>query len=202
MPDFSFEHALMEQGYTSVAGVDEVGRGPWAGPVTAAAVILKADHFPAARDSKKLSPPQRLALYETICHHAHIGVGEASVEEIDTLNIRNATFLAMRRALKNLPQTPDYALIDGNAIPPGLPCPAQALTGGDDRALSIACASIIAKVTRDRLMQTLHKAHPHFGWNTNAGYGTKTHQEGLNRHGITSHHRKSFRPVQKIIQAS
>lgn len=202
MPDFSLEKNLLGLGHQHIAGVDEVGRGPWAGPVMAAAVVLNTDHLPAARDSKKLSAAQRLTLYEDILPQAYIGLGEASVAEIDTLNIRNATFLAMRRALANLPVAPGYALIDGDAVPSDLPCPAQAIIGGDNTVLSIACASIVAKVTRDRLMQKLHKAYPHFGWNTNAGYGTKIHQEGLSRHGITAHHRKSFRPIQKMIQAS
>ncbi len=216
MPDFSFEQqALMPQdlfvrapsGKILIAGIDEAGRGPWAGPVVAGAVIfpgLKIPDMLARRlnDSKKLSPAQREELFEALqTSDALIGCGAASVEEIDRLNILQATFLAMRRAVEALPEPPDFALVDGNKIPP-LPCPARAIVKGDGLSLSIAAASIVAKVTRDRQMAELAKQFPHYGWETNAGYGTKTHQYGLKVHGICVHHRKSYAPIQRIIAES
>ncbi|MDD9912782.1 MAG: ribonuclease HII [Alphaproteobacteria bacterium] len=200
MPNFSLEQTLLAQGYQNIAGVDEVGRGPWAGPVVACAVVLNPLQLPEGiDDSKKLSAAKRESLYETLTQTTTWALGEASVAEIDTYNIRNATFLAMQRALANLPQQTDYALVDGNALPQDIPCPAQTVIKGDGKSLSIAAASIIAKVTRDRLMGKLHEEYPHFGWHTNAGYGTKTHQEGLAQHGITPHHRTSFKPIKEHL---
>lgn len=203
MPDFKYE--LLCEKTALIAGIDEAGRGPWAGPVVAGAVIfpdLRISDSLAKKldDSKKLTAAKREALFEELhASNALIGCGMASVEEIDRLNILQATFLAMNRAVQNLPQMPDFAIIDGNKIPPGLPCPARCLIKGDALSLSVAAASIIAKVTRDRLMTGLAKEFPYYGWEKNAGYGTKAHQDGLKNHGVCVHHRKSYAPIQKII---
>jgi len=194
-PNFSVEQA---HGGV-VAGVDEAGRGPWAGDVTASAVILDPKNIPAGlNDSKKLTAAKREALYAEIMANAKVGVGVASAEEIDELNILEATKLAMQRAIAALGVLPDLALIDGNKAP-NLLCPAQTIIGGDAKSLSIAAASIIAKVTRDKVMSELAKIHPEYGWERNAGYGTKHHQEALAKYGITAHHRKSYKPIKAII---
>ena len=183
-----------------VAGVDEVGRGPWAGPVTACAVVLDPAKIPEGlNDSKKLTEGRRDVLAEQIEAVADVSIGWASVEEIDTLNIRQATFLAMRRAIDGLAQAPTHALIDGNAIPPDLPCPATSVIKGDGRSVSIAAASIVAKVRRDALMKELAVMHPGYGWETNMGYGTAKHSAGLHDLGVTPHHRRSFAPIHKIL---
>ncbi|PCI89054.1 MAG: ribonuclease HII [Hyphomicrobiales bacterium] len=201
--DFSFEQGLWQEDLCFVAGVDEAGRGPWAGPVVAAAAIFKphykADFLSGLNDSKKLSAKKREALYIYILEHCDYAVGMASVEEIDEINILQASMLAMSRAINDLPNKAQYVLIDGNKIPDQLNIPAEAIIKGDGRSYSIAAASIVAKVTRDRLMQKLHDEFPHYGWSRNAGYGTKLHQEGLSKHGVTQHHRRSFKPIQKII---
>ncbi len=195
-PTFEFEAAAPQP----VCGVDEVGRGPWAGPVTAAAVILDPANIPAGlNDSKKLTAARRAVLFEAIMASATVSIASASVQEIDQINILQATFLAMRRAVDGLEVKPNFALIDGNKIPPNLPCEAQAIVKGDARSLSIAAASIVAKVTRDRLMCDLSATFPGYGWETNAGYGTKAHQEGLAKLGITPHHRVSFKPIHKML---
>jgi len=195
MPDFSFE---LEHD-NPVAGVDEAGRGPWAGPVVAAAVILDQTNFPdGLDDSKKLSAKKRGILFGLIMAQAKVGVGQASVEEIDTLNILQATMLAMVRAVENLPQKPAFVLIDGNRCPE-MEIPSQAIIKGDARSFSIAAASIIAKVTRDQIMADLAKTWPDYGWERNAGYGTSLHQQGLNLVGISPHHRKTYAPIRKII---
>jgi len=183
-----------------VCGVDEVGRGPWAGPVLAAAVILDPAQIPAGlNDSKKLTAARREALFEAISATALVAVGAASVAEIDRINILQASFLAMRRAVAGLSTPPAFALIDGNKIPPRLPCAARAIVKGDGRSLSIAAASIIAKVSRDRLMRALAATNPGYGWETNMGYGTKAHQAGLAKRGVTPHHRVSFKPIHKML---
>ncbi len=198
-PDFSFENALIAQGYRVVAGVDEVGRGPLAGPVMAAAVILDPGNIPhGLNDSKKLTARKREALFEQIAHTAQFAVAEASVAEIDQLNIYHAAHLAMRRAITALGSV-DHVLVDGNKIPAGLNGPATALVGGDGRSQSIAAASIIAKVTRDRHMVDLAQQHPGYGWETNAGYPTKRHISALAELGVTPHHRVSFKPVHNIL---
>lgn len=195
-PDFSHELALGGL----VAGVDEVGRGPLAGPVTAAAVILDPANIPdGLNDSKKLSAKKREALFDILNEVAQVSLGWASVEEIDQINIRNASLLAMTRAVEGLPQMPSHALIDGNVIPKDLTCPATALVKGDGRSLSIAAASIIAKVTRDRLMVALAQQHPGYGWEKNAGYPSKAHIQALQDIGVTPHHRHSFKPVHNIL---
>ena len=199
MPDFSLELAAGN----IVAGIDEAGRGPWAGPVVAGAVILNPATLPenlrqGLDDSKKLKPARREELFEVRQDHSDFGVGIAEVDEIDDVNILQATLNAMGRALKGLEGTPDVALVDGNR-PPKLPCEVQCIIKGDGLSLSIAAASIVAKVTRDRIMAGLAEAYPGYGWERNAGYGTKAHQEGLERLGVTPHHRKSFKPIINIL---
>lgn len=196
LPDFSLERAC---GATPVCGVDEVGRGPWAGPVTAAAVIFPGEAPAGLNDSKKLTAKRREALYDLILEAGIVGVGEASVEEIDQVNILRASHLAMIRAMRALGRSPAHALIDGNRLPEGLPCPATAVIKGDGRSLSIAAASIVAKVTRDRQMANLAADHPQYGWERNAGYGVKAHADALARYGVTPHHRRSFAPIHKIL---
>lgn len=199
-PDFSFEQAALSRGCHSVAGVDEVGRGPLAGPVLAAAVRLDPDRIPAGlNDSKKLTAGRREMLCELILAQAEVGIGAASVEEIDALNILRASHLAMARAVAALPNPPDFLLIDGNRLPQGLPCPADCLVKGDARALSIAAASIVAKVTRDRIMVDLAQQHPGYGWERNAGYPTADHLAALSKLGVTPAHRRSFGPVHKML---
>ena len=194
-PDYTFETLIGGR----VAGLDEAGRGPWAGPVVAAAVILDPENIPQGlNDSKKLSTRKREDLFEVISMAAHVGVGQASVMEIDTLNILEASMLAMRRALAAIPIRADAALVDGNRDP-GLGLPTKCLVKGDSRSFSIAAASIIAKVTRDKIMSDLAKDFPEYGWEQNAGYGVPKHQEALNLVGPTPHHRKSFAPIAKLI---
>ena len=203
MPDLSLERACP---HSPVAGIDEAGRGPLAGPVVAAAVILDERSLPAELaeridDSKAVDADERAELFALLPLYCLIGVGEASVAEIDRFNILRASLLAMRRAVERLPVAPAIALVDGNQ-PPDLACPVRAVVGGDGISLSIAAASIIAKVTRDRRMAQLARAHPGYGWETNAGYGTPEHLQGLVRLGVTPHHRRSFRPVSELLQLS
>ena len=199
-PDDSLETALRSQGYLRIAGVDEVGRGPLAGPVTAAAVVLDLTAVPEGlNDSKKMTAGRRDALAETLQTCAEVSVAHATVEEIDDLNILKASHLAMVRAVEGLGTPPDALLIDGNLIPANLTIPAQAIVKGDARSVSIAAASIVAKVWRDRLMVDLAQQHPGYGWERNAGYPTKEHKAGLKSHGVTPHHRRSFAPVHNIL---
>lgn len=200
MPDLSLEAALPGWPEIRVAGVDEVGRGPLAGPVTAAAVILDPASVPEGlNDSKTLSARQREALLPAIMATACVGIGHASVEEIDRINILQASHLAMRRALDALGEVPDHALIDGNRLPDALPCPASCVIKGDGRSASIAAASIVAKVTRDRIMVDLAQQFPGYGWETNAGYGTASHISAIKSLGVTPHHRRSFKPIHNIL---
>ena len=202
MPNLDYEtaaRARLGQG-TIIAGVDEVGRGPWAGPVTACAVILDPMNIPdGLNDSKKLSAKRREALAAEILSSAQVSIAHASVAEIDRLNILKASMLAMRRAVEGLPQAPQFALIDGNRIPADLPCLAEAVIKGDSKSASIAAASIVAKVTRDEIMVALAQQFPGYGWEKNAGYGTKLHQAGLQNLGVTTHHRRSFKPIHNIL---
>ncbi|WP_434616127.1 ribonuclease HII [Tabrizicola sp. M-4] len=199
-PDLSFETAARAKGFAAICGVDEVGRGPLAGPVTAAAVILDPDRIPAGlNDSKTLTEARRAALFPALMATAQVSIAHASVEEIDALNILRASHLAMERAINGLSTRPDHALIDGNLIPKGLDIPATAIVKGDARSLSIAAASIVAKVTRDRIMVDLAQQYPAYGWNVNAGYPTQAHLKALLDFGITPHHRRSFKPVHNIL---
>ncbi len=205
MPDFSLEDAARAQGFTAIAGIDEAGRGPWAGPVVASAVILDRAALPAdlaagLDDSKKLSAARREELFVALLPVARVGVGQAEVDEIDRLNILQATFLAMNRAAAALFPRPDFALVDGNRDPK-LSCTARCVIGGDGRSLSIAAASIVAKVTRDRAMADLARRHPGYGWERNAGYGTAEHQAALARLGVTPAHRRSFKPVAALLKS-
>jgi ribonuclease HII len=190
-----------------VAGVDEAGRGPLAGPVVAAAVVFTAGVprrlRPLIDDSKALTPVQREAAYAALrgCRGVEIAVGAASVADILRLNILHASMLAMRRAVERLPGLPDLALIDGNCTPP-LPCPARSCVGGDATSLSIAAASIVAKVIRDRAMARLAARHPQYGWQQNAGYGTIAHRAALALHGPTRHHRAAFGTVRLLLEAA
>lgn len=202
MADYELEQALVNQGQNLIAGVDEVGRGPWAGPVTACAVILDPNNIPdGLNDSKKLTAKRREELFDLIMNSATVSVVHVEVDEIDRINILQATFRAMERATDGLPK-PDHILIDGNKIPPNLSAPATAVIKGDAKSVSIAAASIIAKVTRDRLMLDLSKLYPGYGWETNAGYGTKMHQSGLLNNGVTPHHRVSFKPIHNILYSA
>lgn len=199
-PDFSFEAEARAQGFLRIAGVDEVGRGPLAGPVTAAAVVLNPDIIPEGlNDSKKLTAKARARLYEVIGQVADVSVAHASVEEIDEFNILRASHLAMCRAIAGLKVAPDFALIDGNMIPQDLALPARAIVKGDARSVSISAASIMAKICRDCVMVDLAQQHPGYGWETNMGYGSKRHIEALQNIGVTPHHRRSFRPVHNML---
>lgn len=199
-PDYTLEQSISARGYLRVAGVDEVGRGPLAGPVTAAAVILDPNHIPEGlNDSKKLTAAKRDALMAALLEQAEVSVAHASVEEIDEINILRASHLAMERALAGLLRPADFALIDGNMIPRGLTLPAEALVKGDARSLSIAAASIAAKTARDRIMVDLAQQFPGYGWENNAGYPTPAHKAALQDLGVTPHHRRSFKPVHNIL---
>jgi ribonuclease HII len=199
-PDFEFERAAIAQGYTRIAGVDEVGRGPLAGPVTAAAVILDPAHIPEGlNDSKKLTKKARERLYAEIMQVAEVSIAHATVEEIDDINILRASHLAMMRALEGLKTPADYVLVDGNMLPRDLILPAQTIIKGDTRSQSISAASIMAKICRDCVMLSLAQQHPGYGWETNMGYGSKRHIEALQELGVTPHHRRSFKPVHKML---
>lgn len=215
MPDFTLERELGQDDGRIVIGIDEAGRGPWAGPVTAAAVWLDPRGLApelARRldDSKKLSPRVRDALFDALTDptsgFAAVAVATASVTEIDRLNILQASLLAMQRAAAALSAVldsgrgPAAALIDGNKTP-HLACPAHAVVRGDSRSLSIAAASIVAKVTRDRAMAELSRAFPGYGWERNQGYGTAEHRAGITRLGVTPQHRRSFRPVREALKS-
>jgi ribonuclease HII len=201
MPHYIYESRLLKTMAGPICGVDEAGRGPLAGPVMAAAVILEKKRIPKGlNDSKQLSEEARETLFPRIMEMAvAVGVGEASVEEIDLVNIRQATHLAMARAVRALAIQAQFALVDGNDAP-ALPCKCDTLIKGDGLSLSIAAASIIAKVTRDRLMVRLHDEHPGYNWCNNKGYGTPDHYNGLKNHGITIHHRRSFAPIYNILR--
>ena len=205
MPDFQLESNLTGR----IAGIDEAGRGPWAGPVSAAAVVLDQANLPDALrdgldDSKKLSSRARDALFDALQEQARlgnvdIGVGLSSVAEIERNNILAATMTAMARAVTDLDRPVDIALVDGNRAP-NLTCTVQTVVKGDQRSLSIAAASIIAKVTRDWIMAELDAQHPGYGWAHNAGYGTAEHRAALLQLGVTPHHRRSFKPIAALLK--
>lgn len=199
-PDFEMELALIAQGNARIAGVDEVGRGPLAGPVTAAAVVLDPTNIPEGlNDSKKLTKRARERLYDQILAVADVSIAHASVEEIDQINILRASHLAMMRAVEGLTVPPDYVLVDGNMIPRELALPATAVIKGDGRSQSIAAASIMAKICRDCVMLSLAQQHPGYGWETNMGYGSKRHISAIQNFGVTPHHRRSFNPVHNML---
>ncbi|GBQ85145.1 ribonuclease HII [Asaia krungthepensis] len=203
MPDYSLELAngAPEQ---RIVGLDEVGRGPLAGPVIAASLVFLTPPEPPLAamidDSKRLSAKRRDAAFAALMAHpaVRIGLGAASVPEIERINIGKACHLAMQRALAHLGFMPDMALVDGNRLP-ALGCPALAVVGGDRKSLSIAGASIIAKVIRDRLMTRLSERHTTYGWEKNAGYGTALHMAGLKQTGVTPHHRREFAPIRALL---
>ena len=213
MPDFALELECGQAQGRTVIGLDEAGRGPWAGPVVAAAAWLDPEMLDPALaagldDSKKLTAKRRAALFEALadpdCRFAAVAVGQASVEEIDSLNILQASLLAMQRAAAALTaalaaeRVPQAALVDGNRLP-RLPCQARAVVKGDGLSLSIAAASVVAKVTRDRAMAEHARTFPGYGWERNQGYGTAEHQAGIARLGITPLHRRSFAPIRAVL---
>jgi ribonuclease HII len=201
MPDFSFEMAAHEKGLVP-CGIDEAGRGPWAGPVVAAAVVLDATRIPdGLNDSKTLTEAKREALFAPIMALADVGVGMASVDEIDRLNILQANHLAMQRAVAALTSSPTLALVDGNRAPP-LSIRVQTIIKGDSKSLSIAAASIIAKVTRDRMMKDMDTRYPGYGFAQHKGYGTAAHSQALQRLGPCAIHRKSFAPIAQLTMFS
>ena len=199
-PTFDIEVQAIAAGQGPVAGIDEAGRGPWAGPVVAAAVILDPNSFPAGLDdSKALREDQREALYAAIhASGSQIGVGIAGVEHIDGMNILRATLWAMSAAVANLPRAPRLVLVDGDKLPK-LDCPARAIIGGDAKCVSIAAASIVAKVTRDRIMIEMARTIPGYGFERHKGYGTPEHKRALEELGVSAQHRCSFRPVRDAL---
>ena len=199
-PDMTAEAAAYAAGYKHVCGIDEAGRGPLAGPVVAAAVVLPTGYdIPGLNDSKKLTAKKRDALYEQLMADERVlkCVAEATVQEIDELNILRATHLAMARAAQGITPAVDFCLIDGLAVP-NFPLPSQNMVKGDARCRSIAAASVLAKVTRDRYMQRLAEEFPQYGFDRHAGYGTKAHLEAIRKYGVTIHHRRTFAPVSQM----
>lgn len=200
-PDFNRERALLTRGVWPVAGVDEVGRGPLAGPVVSAAVILNPENVPGGLDdSKKLTKAARLRLYEAIMESAlHVAVASVSALEIDATDIRKASLTAMQRAIAALAQPPAYVFVDGRDRP-DIPCPSEAVIGGDALVASIAAASIVAKVTRDRMMERLDALHPEYGFGRHMGYGSAAHRVAIAQHGATPFHRLSFAPFRLMVE--
>jgi ribonuclease HII len=200
MPHYIYESRVLKTMDGPICGVDEAGRGPLAGPVVAAAVILDRKKMPKGlNDSKQLDADTREELYAIIVERSVAwGVGIGTVDEIDLINIRQATHLAMARAVRELKIVAMFALVDGNDAP-ALPCPCDTIVEGDAKSVSIAAASIVAKVTRDRMMRSLHYEHPHYGWFNNKGYGTPEHYAGLEKHGPCPHHRRSFGPIHNML---
>lgn len=196
----SKERKLWDNGFRFIAGVDEAGRGPLAGPVVAAAVVIEpGKDLPGIRDSKKMNENQRHEAYSIILNNSlAIAVCAASVGVIDRMNILKATMYAMRRTVMRLKLPVDYVLIDGNRYPDGLEIPGESIVGGDGLCRSIAAASIIAKVTRDRLMRRLDRFYPQYKWSKNKGYGTPEHLHGISEFGPSVHHRFSFSPIRQI----
>lgn len=194
MPDFSFEKEAIAKGYKFICGVDEAGRGPLAGPVCAAAVILPEDcEIEGLNDSKKISEKKRELLFDVIIEKAlAYSIAFGSVEEIEEYNILEATYIAMNRAIEGLNIKPDFALIDGNRVPKGISIPCETIVKGDAKSCSIAAASILAKVTRDRLMLEYDKKYPEYLFSAHKGYGTKAHYEAIKQHGVCEIHRLSF----------
>ncbi|MEG9861159.1 MAG: ribonuclease HII [Parvularculales bacterium] len=199
LPSYVLEEAAIKQHGGPVAGVDEAGRGPWAGPVVAAAVILDERHISdGLNDSKKLTRARRERLFDRIMTYATTTIAVVDIAVIDERNILHASLDAMAQTIRALPHLPGSVLVDGPYVPQ-VDCPAVSVVGGDRKSLSIAAASIIAKVSRDRLMTQLAREWPPYGWEHNAGYGTAEHKEALMRFGVTPHHRRSFAPIRKIL---
>lgn len=199
-----FERGLALQGFYRVAGVDEAGRGPLAGPVVAAACILYPGFFlPHLNDSKQLTPEKREEIYLALASDSLVayGLGVVDIEEIDRLNILQASLLAMQKALSALPKKPDYVLVDGNTLPK-IDIPAKAIVEGDARSVSIAAASIFAKVTRDRLLDELDAKYPLYGFKKHKGYATLEHMKAIEEHGPCPVHRKSFEPIKTLLEPS
>lgn len=198
-PTFELEAAELQLGFGPIAGVDEAGRGPWAGPVVAAAVILRPECIPhGLNDSKVMDSQARDVAFDQIMACAEVGIGIADVARIDRDNILQATLYAMTQAISSLPQTPGLVLVDGNRLPQ-LTCPARAIVKGDAKCVSIAAASIIAKVTRDRLMIALSRLHPGYGFERHKGYGVPEHKVALAKLGVSPHHRRTFKPIQLLL---
>ena len=200
LPNFDLETEMMDLHGMPVAGIDEAGRGPWAGPVVVAAVVLNPERIPdGLNDSKLLTPQAREDRFEEITATARVSVVIGQVARIDRDNILQATLWGMRAAFRGLEIPQAAALIDGNALPKRFPGKASTVIGGDGKSLSIAAASIVAKVTRDRIMVKLAKRYRGYGWESNKGYGTAEHASGIERHGLCPHHRRSFAPIQRLL---
>jgi ribonuclease HII len=202
-PCFDLEEAMMSQYDGPVVGIDEAGRGPWAGPVVVAAVILNPDRIPEGiNDSKLLTPEEREDLYAQILATACVSVAIGPVKRIDRINILQASLWGMRAAYRGLSVPVASALIDGNIVPRRFPCRARAIVGGDSLSLSVAAASIIAKVTRDRIMVKFSKRSPYrrYRWESNKGYGTREHAEAIKKHGVCAQHRRSFSPIERALR--
>jgi ribonuclease HII len=200
-PSFDLEAELMDKYRGPVAGIDEAGRGPWAGPVVVAAVILNPDRIPEGlNDSKVLTPEAREDRYAEIMATAIVSVAIGPVRQIDRINILQASLWGMRAAYRRLRVPAGSALIDGNIIPKRFPCKARAVVGGDGLSLSVAAASIIAKVTRDRLMVKLSRRYRRYAWDSNKGYGTPEHAAAIKKHGVCTHHRRSFSPIERALR--
>jgi len=200
-PCFDLEAALMDQYHGPVAGIDEAGRGPWAGPVVVAAVILNPDRIPQGlNDSKLMTPEAREDRYGEIVATSIVSVVIGPVRRIDRDNILQASLWGMRAAYRGLAVPAGAALIDGNIIPRRFPCRARAIVGGDGLSLSVAAASIVAKVTRDRLMVKLSRRYRRYGWERNKGYGTPEHAAAIKKHGVCTHHRRSFSPIEEALR--
>jgi ribonuclease HII len=199
-PTCDLEAAMMDQYQGPVAGIDEAGRGPWAGPVVIAAVILNPDRIPEGlNDSKVLTPEVRADRYEEIVATSLVSIIISPVKRIDRINILQASLWGMRAAYRGLGVPVGSALIDGNIIPRRFPCRARAIVGGDGLSLSVAAASIVAKVTRDRLMVKLSRRYRRYAWDSNKGYGTREHAEAIKKHGVCIHHRRSFSPIERAL---
>ena len=197
-PTDRYERQAQKRGARLVAGVDEAGRGPLAGPVVVAAVVFFDRRWPdGLNDSKKLTLRQRERLYDAILEQAAVSIAVASRARIDRMNILRASLWAMSRAVAGLPERPDHVLVDGNMAPPGLTCACETVIGGDRLSVSIAAASIVAKVTRDRLMTAIGRAFPDYGFERHMGYSTPAHFAALKEHGPCPHHRQSFAPVRE-----
>jgi ribonuclease HII len=200
-PSFDLEAELMDTYRGPVAGIDEAGRGPWAGPVVVAAVILNPDRIPEGlNDSKLLTPEIREDRYAEIMATAIVSVVIGPVRQIDRINILQASLWGMRAAYRRLRVPAGSALIDGNIVPKQFPCKARAVVGGDGLSLSVAAASIVAKVTRDRLMVKLSRRYRRYAWDSNKGYGTPEHAAAIKKHGVCTHHRRSFSPIERALR--